>query len=170
PDPSLITINGHFGQEPAQLAARQVFEALHALPRDAELFPIPASLPDNLARQGRDIVNMCLDPPPNDSPLVITKIANRVLPYLSPAEGRRVLLALEQSPCMNTLYGTQIKWRALLPAIADRNAKAIADAATDLLDNGQGSTEIRTRYLLGMAMLGDVATGDKARALKYWTP
>jgi hypothetical protein len=168
PDPSMITINGHFGQEPPQLAARQVYEELHARPQSGDFFPIPR-LPENLAQQGQEVLAMCNDPPPNDSPLPLTKVANRVLPYLSAAEGRQVLLAIDQAPCMTRLYGTQAKWRDLLFRIADRDARGIANAASELLETGQGSTEIRTRYLLGMAMLGSLASGDAPRALASWS-
>ncbi len=168
PTPSAISINGHFGPLQPQLAARLVAESLLGQPEGPEVALIPTRLGEQLLDQGNEIIRMCIDPPDDDAPLVLTKISNRVLPYLSPTEGRRVLAALDQAPCFKALSGPQTEWRTLLTHIADRNAKGIGESAEALLQSGQGVTEIRTRYLLGMAMLGLVGAGEPARARVLW--
>jgi hypothetical protein len=151
------------------LEARMVSERLFGPARGPDAFPIPKNLPPALAAQGTQILDACAHPPPSDVTLPAARIATRVLPYLSPAEGRDVLAALHDLPCLASLSGTQAQWRALLQAIALHDAPAFGDVADAMLANGEGTTVVKTRYLLAMAMLGRIRAGNLARAQELWT-
>ena len=92
----------------------------------------------------------------------------KVLPYLSPDEGHRILAALGESSCLTRFYLGQEQWPSLLQNVADRNPKGFGDAAEILLTNGQGATKVRAKYLLGMAMLGHIGAGEPERAQAVW--
>lgn len=60
-------------------------------------------------------------------------------------------------------------WGELLHHLANRHPDGIGRSAEALLNSGQGSTEVRTRYLLGMAMLGHLGALRHAQAKVVWT-
>ena len=167
PTPSNLSVTRQFGTEPAMLAARLVKDALFGIATGPLVLPMPSQIPEAQLDQGARILDGCDNPPPGDSPYAAARLATRVLPFLSPAEGRNVLNALRGAACLNNLYGAQVAWPVLLGHAADRNPKGFGPVADAMLVSGQGGTEIRARYLLGMAMLGQVAAGapDRARAL-----
>jgi len=166
--PSSLSINRHFGPEPLWLAAREVKEILFGPDYRSDILTIPAGLPENLANQGLEILNRCSEPPPGDSPYATARLGVRVLPYLSPTEGRAVIAALTPTACLTALYGAQLPWQELLRHVANRNPGGFGPVADSLLENGQGATEVRARYLLGLAMLGRIASGEPARARTLW--
>jgi len=166
--PSSLSISRHFGPEPVWLAARLVKEILFGPDYRSDIFTIPGGLPEHLANQGQEILNQCAAPPPGDSPYAATRLGTRVLPYLSPTEGRAVLAALTPAPCLTALYGTQQQWPELLRHVANRNPRGFGPLAGSLLENGQGGTEVRARYLLGIAMLGYLGSGEPGRAMELW--
>src|SRR5262249_15427379 len=90
-------------------------------------------------------------------------------PYLSPAEGRDVLAALRDAPCIANLSGPEAQWRSLLNAVAQRQADTFGAVADEMLMTMQGTTVVKTRYLLAMAMLGRIHSGKLGRAGALWT-
>ena len=88
----------------------------------------------------------------------------RVLPYLSPSEGREVLTALANAPCLRDLQGAAAKWPVLLRHVAARDAQGFGKVAEEMLFAGQGNNPVKTRYLLAMAMLGHIHTGQPGPA------
>ncbi|MEO5374319.1 MAG: fused MFS/spermidine synthase [Alphaproteobacteria bacterium] len=168
PTPSSLSINHHFGSDPMPLTARLAWEEMFGPPRGPEAHPIPSGLPPNLVVQGGRVINGCKTPPSGDVSFAAASVAIRVLPYLSPSEGRRVLTALGGEACIGGLRDGEKGWSTLLDHFADRNPGGFGPVAEDLLAEGRGLTETRAKYLLGMAMLGHVGAGDPGRARAVW--
>jgi hypothetical protein len=87
------------------------------------------------------------------------------LPYLSATEGLRVLAALDGAACLDAKAGS---WPRLLRLVATRDAAAFGALAETMLADGSAGTEVRGRYLLGMAMLGHLGGGAVVRARAVW--
>jgi hypothetical protein len=167
PTPSSISITAQFGPNPSWLAARLVARDLLGPDVRPEALPIP-SLPERLARQGEYILAQCRSPEDGDAVAGAARLGTRVLPYLSPTEGRDVLAKLDNAACLRALYGTQQQWRELLRAVAGRNAQEFGPVAERMLESGQGVTPIRAQYLLGLALLARAAAGDAGGARGLW--
>ncbi|WP_088278896.1 spermidine synthase [Ideonella sp. A 288] len=166
--PSGLSINQHLGHEPPALAARQVADALLGPAPLAQVLPVPAGLPPDLAAQGRQVLAACADPPLGDRGFAAAGLALKVLPYLSVSEGGRVLDALAGAACLQPPAGAAAAWPQLLRQVAARDAAGFGATAEGLLAAGQGGTETRSRYLLGMAMLGHLGSGHAERARAVW--
>jgi hypothetical protein len=92
-----------------------------------------------------------------------------VLPFLSPGEGRDVVAALGHAACLDVSPGTRSNnWPTLLGYAAERNAVAFGALADQQLAGGPIAADTKARYLLGMAMLGRIAAGDRDRARALW--
>lgn len=165
---STHTMNPHFGDEPPAVAARSIKENLFGNATGSQTLPVPLHVRNIFQRKGEQLIADCRTPPMGDGPYASAAIAINVLPYLSPAESRAVLEAMGDLPCLSKLDGNQSLWAQLLRQVADRNAKGFGETAEQLLENGQGTTETRGRYLLGMAMLGHLGDGNQVRAKLLW--
>ncbi len=168
PTPSALTITRQFGPEPVWLAARMIWETLFSPTQGPDVIPIPNNLPPNLAAQGALILRACANPPPGDAGLALARFGTRVLPYLSPTQGRGVLAALHDAACLNNLVGAPAQWPSLLHYTADRDAEGFGRVADEMLMAGEGINATNAGYLLGMAMLGRVRAGKPERALQLW--
>jgi spermidine synthase len=165
---ALPSVNRHFGNEPPALAARVAHSAAVGDANAPGALPIPRGVPGQLLAQGMALVADCRNPPLGDSPYALAALGIKVLPYLPPADGRALLTAMEPLPCFASLPPEQGRWRDLLRYATERNAGGFGAAAEDLLRQGQGATEVRYRYLLGMAMLGQLGAGNPAHARAVW--
>lgn len=169
PSPACITANAHFGDEAPATAARLAAERLPgAFVRDAAC-PPGGRVNDAHLRQAHTLIADCATPPLGDRAYAASRLAIRVLPFLSAAEGRTLLSSAAHLACLDHPDPAQPGWAELLHHLADRNADGIARSATALLGSGQGSTEVRARYLLGMAMLGHLGAGRHGEAQALWT-
>jgi predicted membrane-bound spermidine synthase len=168
PTPSSISFSRQFGPNPPWLAARLVAIDLFGPDPRPEVLPIPGNLPPQLIGQGRAILNGCRNPPNGDRDAAAAQFATRVLPHLSPAEGRDVLAALAGAACLQMSPGTPLQWPPLLRQVADRDARAFASTAERMLAGGLGANDVRARYLMGLSMLGYIAVGERAHAKAVW--
>lgn len=167
PPGALMSVNGHFGVDQPPLTARVVQSALSGTAMPDSL-RIPPDARNALIGEAMRLIADCRNPPMGDSPYVLAGVAIKVLPYLPAAEARAVIAAMEALPCFGSLNGSQSLWPALLRHVADRNAAGIGESADALLAQGQGATEVRLRYLIGMAMLGHLGAADPQRARTVW--
>jgi predicted membrane-bound spermidine synthase len=166
--PSSLTISPQLGPDIDWLAARLIWEQLFGPPKGPDAIPIPSRLPPELMDEGRHILAGCDRPPPGDVPYATARFGTRVLPFLSPTEGSELLGALRGRACFVDLYGTQQAWSVLLRHVAERDWRNFGRLADEMLESGQGSTPVRARYLLGLAMLGRIRAGESARAQVVW--
>jgi spermidine synthase len=125
--PSALSITTHFGSDPAWLPARLLKETLLGPAAGPDAIPIPANLPEELARQGNQVIELCNHPPRDDRPGAAAILGSVVLPFLSPAEGRDVLAALGRAACLDLLPGSQAR------AVWDQYARqALGNAPPEL--------------------------------------
>jgi hypothetical protein len=169
PTPSALSIVPTFGQDLPWAAARMVWEKLFGPSQAPDAFPIPSGLPPAFTEQGASILNDCARPQSGDVTFMASRLSQRVLPYLSSSEGRDVLAALRGHECISVLSGPHASWLALLDYVAARDAEAFGAVADEMLTSGQGTTVVKTRYLLAMAMLGRIRAGKTERARALWT-
>ena len=164
---ALLSVNGHYGVEQPPLTARIVLSLL-AGGNGPGSFSIPVGVPAPLVEEAMRVVADCRNPPMGDNAYVLAGVAIKVLPYLPAAEARAVLDAMAPLPCFANLTGNPSLWHTLLRHVAERNAAGFGATAETLLDQGQGATEVRLRYLLGMAMLGHLGAGNRPLARAVW--
>lgn len=167
PAGTLVSINQHFGVKSPAVYSRLLAEDLARRPT-AQARPVPPDLPPALLQEARQILADCRNPPLGDAPYAISGLLIKVAPYLSAADGRALVQSLSGAACLTTLREREAPWAALLQGMLDRTPRVIGSAATQLLENGQGATPVRARYLLGMAMLGHLAGGQRQQALDAW--
>lgn len=163
-----LSLNPHFGPEPPARFARLIadpplFDAGHLFPGTP-----PAQL-SAWQRQTQQLLADCADPPLNDAAYAISGLLIKVLPYLSPTEGRALIKRMGPARCLVAQDEHQKAWLGLLDQLLERSPAGIGAAAAHLLDDNQGATPVRARYLLGMALLGYLAAADAAHAQDIWT-
>ncbi|MBI5665727.1 MAG: spermidine synthase [Nitrospirae bacterium] len=95
-------------------------------------------------------------------------IANRMTPYLRPAELDALWNTLESGACARVLTETEREWIGLFKAVGRRDAKAMSDTARSLLEKERDLPEGPTRYLVASGMLGSLVKGDKGESLRLW--
>lgn len=165
--PSGLSLNQHFGPRPPALNGRLIMD--ETIPANATMTrPIPATLPDEWRKQAAQLLDDCVTPPKGDKAYAISGLLIKVLPYLSTTEGLALISRLERSTCITSLTASEKPWGTLLKAVAERNPQVIATAAEQLLNEGQGATPVRARYLLGMTMLGHLGDNHPDKALAAW--
>jgi hypothetical protein len=79
-----------------------------------------------------------------------------------------VVAALGHAACLDVAPGRLSNWPTLLGYAAERNAAAFGALAEAQLASGPIAADNRATYLLGMAMLGRIAAGDRDRARALW--
>lgn len=160
----LPSVTRHFGNEPRVLAARLAMTDLIGDSPEAMNLPIPPELPDGVLQRGLQVLADCRQPPPGDKPYALAGIALKVLPHLSQSDALAVLAKAEKLPCFQDLPPSQASWPLLLRHVANRDVAGFGGLAQQLLDQGQGATDARAQYLLGMALLGHLGAGNLAAA------
>lgn len=167
---ALLSINSHFGADPPALAGRLTLSTLvpGSDSPQADVLPVPAMMSPGLLTRARQVVADCANPPAGDRSYALAGLAIKALPYLPPGDARAVLDAARRLPCFTGLTPEQQPWVQLLEQVVARDAKGFGATAQDLLERGQGATEVRKRYLLGMAVLGHLGAGDQAGAKAIW--
>jgi len=161
--PADITLNTHFGDQAPALAAQRVFERLLGLPMRVPAHPVARVVEAAAA----DLLAACRQPPNGDAPYAMVRIAGTVLPYLSAEQGRVLLERLRGQACLQMPGAAGDAWRELLARVAARDP-ALARSADALLQAGEGRTPVRARFLLGLALAGHLAAGDRAGARAAW--
>ncbi len=155
------TATRHFGDDSPALTAR--------IARDALLGAgVPLAAPDVAVMRGLQVVEDCRHPRNGDKPYAIAGLAIKVLPYLQRVDALAVVAAAEQLPCFLDLHPKQALWPVLLRHVAEGDAARLGDVAERLLEEGQGTTPVRAQYLIGMAMVGRLGSGDALAAQAAW--
>ena len=163
-----LSANKHFGEDLTIHAARLVKVRLLGEGADTIIRSLPAALAGELRDRSARIIADCQNPPMGDKGYALAGIATKVLPYLSGADGQAVLAAMEPLACFRNLAPAQALWPELLLQVAARDARKTGVLAEQLLGHGQGATAARAQYLLGMAVLGRLRSGEKAQARALW--
>lgn len=169
PVPACTSFNGHFGDESPALLARLVAERLSgALVSGAACGP-GRRVKAAQIRQADTLIAKCATPPMGDRAYAASRLAIRVLPFLPPAQGRALLASAAPLACLANSVPSKPGWGELLQHLANRSPDGIGRSAEALLNSGQGGTEVRARYLLGMTMLGHLGARRHAQAHAIWT-
>ena len=169
PAPSCLSANRHFGEESPVALARLVAERLPGAVGSGAACGPGARASEAQVRQADTLIAECATPPMGDRAFAASRLAIRVLPFLSPQEGRALLAAAAPLACLTNPDPSKPGWSELLHHLAQRNPDGIGRSAEALLNSGQGGTEVRARYLLGMAILGHLGAGHHTEAKAIWT-
>lgn len=169
PAPACISVNGHFGDESPVILARLVAQRLAGVGGSGAVCGPGARVGEAHIREADTLVAECATPPMGDRAYAASRLAIRVLPFLSKQEGSDLLAAAAPLACLANPDPSKPGWSELLHHLANRDPDGIGRSAEALLNSGQGGTEVRTRYLFGMAMLGHLGAGRHAEAHRVWT-
>jgi len=169
PEPACISVNGHFGEESPAILARLVFQRLAGAIGSGAACSPGVRATEAQVRQADALIAECATPPMGDRAFAASRLAIRVLPFLSKQEGREFLASAASLACLVNPESSKPGWTELLQHLANRNPDGIGRSAEALLNSGQGSTEVRSRYLLGMAMLGHLGAARHGQAKVVWT-
>ena len=167
--PACSSANSHFGEESPGSLARLVAQRLPGAVGSGAACGPGGRLSDAHIRLADTLIAECATPPMGDRAYAASRLAIRVLPFLSPQEGSELLALAAPLTCLANPDPSKPGWSELLHHLAQRNPDGIGRSAEALLSSGQGGTEVRTRYLLGMAMLGHLGAARHARAKAVWT-
>jgi predicted membrane-bound spermidine synthase len=93
------------------------------------------------------------------------RIAGAIAPALAPDELRPLWERIRRTPCHARTAKADLEWLALYAAVSERDAARMAQLAQAMLEGGAAGASRRQRgYLLGAAVTGLLARGDRARA------
>ena len=91
------------------------------------------------------------------------------LPYMSSADGARLIDAVDRSECEGQQFPLIVSWFDLYRAVAGRDEGAMASEAKDLIGIMPADAPGAHRsYLLDALMLGEIAEGRLAAAREDW--
>ena len=137
-------------------------------PRALEPESVPTQLEKDLELVKLRLIE-CREPRELDvwlnSALRVAKAAN---PYLSADDAAAIWLRIAHSPCFSDLHEFQKSWLALFRAVGARDLPRMAELGSRLLSGERPYGSEAREYLLMAAMVGYIATGDAAQALKLW--
>jgi len=89
-------------------------------------------------------------------------------PYLSAPEMEEFWRSLESQPCWPSISADERRWYPLLKAVGLRDGRGMVAASQDLLRSPAGRTGAAGRYVASAAMLGAIASGNRAEARRVW--
>ena len=96
------------------------------------------------------------------------RVAGAINPYLAPDDAGAVWDAIATRWCVRELQEFQRRWLALFRAVALRDARRMAELATQLLATQPELGREPREYLLRAGMAGHIAAGNPAGALELW--
>jgi hypothetical protein len=134
--------------------------------------PVPESVPHELQKD-LELVKLrlieCRDPRELDLWLrSALRVAKALNPYLASDDLAPIWTRIMGSACYSELEEFQQRWLALFQAVGARNAARMAELAVPLMATERPLVADAREYLLLAAMIGYVASGDKAKALELW--
>ncbi len=110
-------------------------------------------------------------PPPQEAQALLKALmflTTSVSPYLTTTQRQQLWDGLAQSPCRNE-EGDLAHWLGLHLALAQRDAAGMADHAEALLSTPrQRLVEGEAKLVVGAAMLGHLALGQREAARRVW--
>ena len=89
-------------------------------------------------------------------------------PYLSAPEMEEFWRSLESQPCWPSISADERRWYPLLKAVGLRDGRGMVASSQDLLRSPAGRTGASGRYVASAAMLGAIASGNRAEARRVW--
>jgi spermidine synthase len=96
------------------------------------------------------------------------RVAGAMNPYLAPDDAGAVWDLILSKWCFAQLQDFQRRWLALFRAVGQRDARRMAELASQLLATQPDLGREPREYLLRAAMAGHIAAGDRAAALALW--
>ena len=98
--------------------------------------------------------------------LILFNLSSAMLPYLTKAELEQVWKSLETSASLEAPLPLERRWERLFKAVSRRDSSLMLEEARGLLSDPRDLGPPGQRYLLAAAMLGALAQGDRAEALR----
>jgi spermidine synthase len=95
-------------------------------------------------------------------------LAGTINPHLPSAAALDVWHRLERSPCSGRLTETERRWLRLLAAVAGRDAAAMAQVGSAVLEERRGKRDSLSEYALLAATTGFVCQGRTAEATRLF--
>jgi hypothetical protein len=134
--------------------------------------PQPESVPTQLQKD-LELVKLrlleCREPRELDVWLhSAARVARAINPYLAPDDAGAVWDRIASKWCFSELQEFQRRWLALFRAVAQRDARRMAEHGSQLLATQPALGAEPREYLLLAAMAGHLAMGDKTAALALW--
>jgi hypothetical protein len=99
--------------------------------------------------------------------LAMFQLGSHLARFLTASELEKVWPRLESLPCFATASEVETNWLQLFKAVGRRQPDAMAAAAAPLLAVESPSSE-RRAYLVGVAVLGQLGTGNRDAARALW--
>ena len=112
--------------------------------------------------------NCELTPPHGDRVFVLLEMGLKLVSYLRPNELQLIWQQLNVQQCKTQWTAIESSWLDLVIAIGERDAEKMQTLAEKLLEQDKNTTAARQKYLVAVAMLGNLAQGQKQRALALW--
>jgi spermidine synthase len=92
-----------------------------------------------------------------------------IFPFLSPEDSAEVWHALESKNCVSSFTATEKDWISLFKAVGQRDADAMAHSSAVLIERGEDANPVRLKYLIATTMLGNLACGNREKAVRIWS-
>jgi hypothetical protein len=141
--------------------------------RSGWIAPHVAALdPDVFAKAARlrELLRSCPEGDATSERIDLTfNLSVAMAPYLSATEMAEFWRWLESQPCWSTISGDESRWYALLKAVGLRDAPGMLRSSRVLLQSPAGRTGTAGRYATSAALLGAIASGDRAEARRVWS-
>ena len=99
---------------------------------------------------------------------VLHDIMGSTLPFLNADKGIALVDSISENSCVRHDPVQTNGWIDLYRAVARRDAQGMSAAANLLLTEEAGTPAVFNEYLVGAAMLGEIAAGDGQTALAVW--
>jgi len=112
--------------------------------------------------------NCGLAPSHGDRVFVLLELGLKLVSYLRPNELHLIWQHLNVQSCKTQWTEIESSWLELVIAVGERNAEKMQVLAEKLLIQDKNTTAARQKYLVAVAMLGNLAQGKKQRALALW--
>jgi predicted membrane-bound spermidine synthase len=137
-----------------------------------EKLPLPVGIPAELEKNLELTKMRNLDCIGGETPDIwihaLFDVAGAVNAGLPPAEADAIWSRFERAPCTRRLAAEEQTWLRLFRAVGARDAAAMARHADDLLARDRAFTARHKRYLLTASLVGNILSGELARAQGAW--
>jgi hypothetical protein len=134
--------------------------------------PVPVGIPAELEKNLELSKLRGLDCIGGETPDIwvraLFQVARTVDAALPPADADAVWSRFERAPCYRRLAAEEQAWVKLFHAVGTRDAPAMARHADGLLARGHELSTSQTQYLLTASLVGNILSGDLARAQSAW--
>ena len=170
-DRTEVTRSRHFPQ------ARDAFiaTALRDYFLEGQYGPGYSGIPPEVIREASELKRRaweeCRQTSNKFQPLMVSiynVVVLRMTPYLRPEELERLWSTLESGPCFQRLSPWEQRWIALFKAVGQRDEKAMAEIAQDLLEDERTVGPGLKKYVVAAGMTGNLKQGEQEKSLRMW--